>query len=313
MKKVSIAIGELQSRYGDKEAIRIAKEAGADAVDFCLEDFGGRYDYRVERSIYSKPESEFKEYFSDLKAYADEIGIEICQTHGRGFGFFNKKDEDQALIENARLDFYASSILGAPICVVHAVTTMFHPDAEPQFMRDLNFDMYNRMIPLAKNYGVKIATETFGDALGGKCCDFFGNIDEFIDSYERICAYSDNADWLTVCVDTGHTNKASRFNGNPEPARAIRMLGSRITCLHLNDNNKMSDQHLIPFIAKCGSFIEGTIDWDDTLDALDEIGYNGVYNLELSMCRYGAEIMPEFARFAVAVLKNALNKRENNK
>ena len=32
--KVSISIGELQEQYGDREALRLAKEKGADAVDF---------------------------------------------------------------------------------------------------------------------------------------------------------------------------------------------------------------------------------------------------------------------------------------
>lgn len=311
MKKISIATGELQSRYGDREALRIAKEAGADAVDFCLEDFCGRYDYRNGGSVYSKSQAEIREYFSDLKQYADELGLEICQTHGRGCGFMAKESEDEALLRNAEIDFFVTAILGAPICVIHAVTTMFHPDAEPQFMRDLNFDMYTKLIPLAKKQGVKIATETFGDALDGKCCDFFGNIDEFIDSYNRICAVGDNADWLTVCVDTGHTNKASRFGDNPTPDEAIRMIGSNVTCLHLNDNNKMSDQHLIPYVAKRGARIEGVIDWDKVFDSLDAIGYNGVYNLELTLSRYGVEIMPEFCRFAIAVLRNALDQRAN--
>ncbi len=310
MKRISIATGELQGYYGDKEALRIAKEAGADAVDFCLEDFCGRYDFRNADSVYAKSKEEIYGYFSDIKRYADELGLEICQTHGRGYGFMAKRPDDDALLHNAEIDFFVTSILKAPVCIVHAVTTMFHPDAEPQYMRDLNFDMYNKMISLAKRYGVKIATETFGDALGGKCCDFFGNINEFIDSYERICAYGDNADWLTVCVDTGHTNKASRFNNNPLPDTAIRMLGSRVTCLHLNDNNKMTDQHLIPYVEKRGAAIDGVIDWDSVFDALDDIGYNGVYNLELSISRYGLEVMPEFCRFAIAVLRNALDKRE---
>ena len=71
MFKIGLSIGALQARYGDKEALRIAKEIGADAVDFGLEDFNGRYDYRNKDSIYSAPEEKLCEYFSDLKKYAD--------------------------------------------------------------------------------------------------------------------------------------------------------------------------------------------------------------------------------------------------
>lgn len=309
MFKIGLSIGALQARYGDKEALRIAKEIGADAVDFGLEDFNGRYDYRNKDSIYSAPEEKLCEYFSDLKKYADELGLEISQTHGRGFGFRNIKDEDDALIENARLDCLVTALLGAPVCVIHAVTTMFHMDADPQFMRDLNFDMFMRILPHAKTYGIKIATETFGDVHGGVCCDFFGNLDEFIASYEQVCAIGDNKKYFTICMDTGHTNKATKFNGNPKVPEAIRRLGSDITVLHLNDNNTVCDQHLIPFVEKSGQPINGTIDWDETFAALKEIGYKGVYNMELHLPRYGEEIMPETGAFAIKVLRNALAKK----
>lgn len=308
MFKISLSTWQLQERYGDKETLRIAKEIGADAIDFSLEDFNGRYDYRNKKSIYSASEEEFCAYFSNLKKYADELGIEICQTHGRGFGFRNLKDEDDALIENARLDCLATSLLGAPVCVMHAVTTMFHETASAQFMRDLNFEMFVQILPYAKEYGIKVATETFGDVHGGKCCDFFGNLDEFISSYERVCAIEDNRKYFTVCMDTGHTNKATKFNKNPQVADAIRQLGDRITVLHLNDNNTICDQHLIPFVNKNVAPIDGTIDWAETMKALKDIGYKGVYNLEVNLHRYGEEIMVDTGAFAIKVLRNFLEK-----
>lgn len=50
--KVSISIGELQEQYGDREALRLAKEMGADAVDF--NTCGRKWDYRNPDSVYSK-------------------------------------------------------------------------------------------------------------------------------------------------------------------------------------------------------------------------------------------------------------------
>ena len=47
-----------------------------------------------------------------------------------------------------------------------------------------------------------------------------------------------------------------------------------------------------------GGKINGTIDWDETFAALKEIGYKGVYNMELHLPRYGEEIMPETGAFA---------------
>ena len=307
MIKIGISTYALQQYYGDKEALRIAKECGADAIDFSL----ASEDYRNEKSPFHKSEAEFVEYYTNLRKYADSIGLEICQTHGRCPGLKNEKEHDDALIENARLDCYATALLGAPTCVIHAVTTMSHMEATPEFMHELNLKQFGLILPFAKQYNVKVATETFGDVHGGAKCDFFGNNCEFIKSYnltkERFPEY---ADYFTVCMDTGHTNKATKFNNNPLPPQAIREIGSDITVLHLNDNTTDSDQHLIPFVGKKTWKIPGTIDWDDTFDALDEIGYNGVYNMELELIRYGEEVMDHVVRLAVATLRNFISKRK---
>lgn len=297
MKQISISIAILQAKYGNEESLRIAKEIGADGVDFNLCD----YDRMDPECIYSKSDAEIKKYFEHLKELADELGIKIFQTHGRLQGFKDIDEEDKNLIENARIDCLATAALGAPVCVMHAVTTIFlGPDAEPEKMRQLNFDMFTQIVPFAKQYGIILATETFGDAVKFTCCDFFGNIEEFIKSYNRVCAVDDYAQYFKICVDTGHSNKAMRF-GNPTPADVIRLLGPNIVVLHLNDNDTLTDQHKVP--------MSGTIDWEDTFNALDEVGYDGVYNMELGLNHFGKDFEVEEAAFAIKVMKNILKDR----
>ena len=100
-------------------------------------------------------------------------------------------------------------------------------------------------------------------------------------------------------MDTGHTNKASRF-GFPKPPEAIRQLGADITVLHLNDNDTLTDQHKIP--------MTGTIDWADTMRALEDIGYNGIYNMELNLRHFGSGFEIETAAFAVRVMRHMLGR-----
>ncbi len=301
-KKISISIGAFQNLYGDRRALEIAAEIGADAVDFATHAFGKpTWDYRNPDSIFAQGDDAIVQYYSELKAYATSLGIVIGQTHGRGEGFVNKKDEDDAQVENARLDLLAASALGASTCVIHNATSINHgPNPDPKLMRDLSFDQYTRMLPYAAKYRVKLATETFGDAVRFNSIDFFGDIQEFLMTYNRIRAASEYRDWFTVCMDTGHTNKASRF-GNPKVGDVIRMLGDQITVLHLNDNDTLTDQHKLP--------MTGTIDWKDTLDALDEVGYSGIYNMELNLPHFGKGFEIETAAFAVKVLRHMLNNR----
>ena len=104
---------------------------------------------------------------------------------------------------------------------------------------------------------------------------------------------SENGEFLTACMDTGHTNKAMRFYNNPSPGDFIRSLGPRLGILHLHDNNGHWDDHLLPGM--------GNIDWPAVFDSLDEIGYSGVYNFELAM-RFGS-MREEFVRFAGKYLR----------
>ena len=300
-KTVSLSLFTLQRLYGDMRAIEIANEIGLKAVDFSTDMKW--CNVSNPESPYSKGDEAVIEYYSKIRKFADDNGIKICMTHGRVPGFKNIPEEDEILIENARLDCLAASVLGAPVCIIHAVTTIYMgPECPPELMHELNFKMFTRIIPFAKKYGIKIATETFGDAVKFEACDFFGNIDEFIKSYNDIRSVEDFKDYFTICVDTGHSNKASRFNNNPEPAEVIRRLGSDITCLHLNDNDKMTDQHKIP--------MTGCINWEDVFDALDEIGYTGCYNMEIVLNKYGNEMAIETGAFAVKLLKNFLRKRK---
>lgn len=296
-KKISLSVGRLQRVYGDREALNIAKRAGFDAVDF--DTCASRWDYRRPDSVFARSDDEIASYFADLRRHADAIGLEIGQTHGRITGFRNRKDEDDALIENARLDCLAANALGAPTVIIHSVTTIhMGADADPALMHDLNYDMFSRILPHAKRYGVGIASETFGDATGLGCCDFFGNLKELVASYERVTRDGDNAKYMSYCVDTGHSHKATRFEGNPSSADVIRALGKEISTLHLNDNDTFSDQHKLPKT--------GTIDWHDVFDALDEVGYAGNYNMELNLAWFGQGFLVETAEFAAKLLRYLL-------
>ena len=296
---VGISIGALQKKYGDIRAIEIASEIGADAVDFAIEDSDA--DYRNPESVYSKGKDAILEYYSKVKERADSVGIIINQTHGKMPGFRNIQSEDEALVKNTELDCFVTSVLGADTCIVHNATSIFlgaNPD--PELMHKLSFNMFSQIVPFAKKHNVKIATETFGDAVKFSACDFFGNIEEFEKAYKAIKDIDELKDYFTICVDTGHSNKAMRYS-NPTPADVIRRLGKEVTVLHLNDNDTLTDQHKIP--------MTGTINWNDVFDALDEIGYSGVYNMELNLRHFGKDFLVETAEFAVKVMKNILSER----
>ncbi|MBQ7399622.1 MAG: sugar phosphate isomerase/epimerase [Clostridia bacterium] len=292
MKKlIGISIFELQKTYGDERALEIAAQIGADAVDFDI----NCYSCETKGSIYQKSDKEIEEYFKGLKAKADSLGLIISQTHGRLRVFFNDPIKDEAAIRDARLDCMVTKILGAPYCVMHSIaTSITGPDASADYMHETFDRVFAEILPFAKSNGIKIAIETMGDSPVYGCCDFFGVLDEFKKSYDRISKIGDNADYLCCCIDTGHVNKAMRF-GNPTPEEFISTMGSAVKCLHLNDNDTLTDQHKPPKT--------GVINWNKVLSALDEVGYDGVYNLELNLCHFGRGFEIETAEFSIKLLR----------
>ena len=292
MKKViGISTFTLQKLYGDIRALEIAKEVGADAVDFSLDN----QSVLDESSIYSKSDDVIIEYYKKIKSKADELGIFICQTHGRLRVFFNNKEKDDATIKDARIDCLVTKVLGAPFTVMHAIaTSITGPDAESSYMHKLYYDTFSKIIPFAKMYDVKIAIETMGDSPLYNCCDFFGVLSEFKTAFERLSSVNDNKDYLCCCIDTGHVNKAMRF-GNPTPDTFIRAMGSSVKCLHLNDNDSLTDQHKPP--------LTGIINWKDVLSALEDIKYDGVYNLELNLSHFGKGFEIETAEFSIKLMR----------
>ena len=298
-RKISISFHDFQRALGEKGAIDLAKELGLDAIDFCLIS----YDSGNPGSVYSGGDDAVYEHFTDLRRYAENAGVEIYQTHGRIKAYNYDEEHNKNQLASFRCDAIATAALGAKYCVVHNVHLGLDAPAEDQ--RSYNNRMFDDFMPHAKEFGIMIATENLGDQVtpeGREGVDFFGDKNEFLNAYNEISSRNGNAPYICTCVDTGHINKASRFQGQPKPHEMIAAMGSSIKCLHLNDNDCMTDQHLVP-----GA---GNIEWEKVFAALKNAGYDGVYNMELDTQRFGFDVplMKQYAAFSMSVLKKLLEK-----
>jgi sugar phosphate isomerase/epimerase len=105
---------------------------------------------------------------------------------------------------------------------------------------------------------------------------------------EELIALHDsyNCEHVKLCWDFGHGNTAVPER-HPE---AIRMLGSRLKCTHIDDNHGGKDEHLLPFL--------GTVPWEKVMPVLKEIGYTGTLNLEVGFNKY----MPDDLKDTASVM-----------
>lgn len=299
---VSISTVMLQRKLGDIGALEAAKSVGADAVDISLAD----EDYRNEDSLFSKGDDAVCEYYMKLKKKADELGIQIGQTHGFNPPVMGDDEEYNTVVvpENSRFNCMATAILGAPICVFHPAGTMANRDASDEFMFSKTFDYIMTVLKYAKQYGVKFGLETVGSNYKlNNTIDFFGDFNKYLDIYSRIDAIEEYKGHFTCCVDSGHTNMAVQF-GMPTVGDAIRKMGKNVGAVHLHDNNGCIDQHTI--------IGRGTVDWKDVFDALYEVGYEGTYNSETYFNCKDRDFMIEEARYTVNVIKKLLSRYSFN-
>ena len=300
MKKIGISIGALQSLYGEKRALEICAESGFDAVDFNLKRYG-----RDDFPIYADGDEAVIEHFSGIGEHAKRLGLIVSQTHGRNRIATKDPEFCKQMEWVSRMDLLATKALGAPACVIHSITTKAFPDGDSAFMHDKNLSFFRALAPHAEAFDVNIAFETFGDAgvNGKRVIDFFGDSRELKKSFDALDSHK-----KVICIDTGHTNKAHAVglpDGSPVPdvIETIRMFGKDIKVLHLNDNNGFTDQHLPPMCK-----MEGGVKWDGVYAALDEVGYDGVYNFELSLANFGSDA-ENFVRFLGGYLRRSVEGR----
>ena len=291
MKKIGISCKAVVKRYGISRGFEIIKRAGFDAVDYSVEE------YKPEDNIYGGSDDAFESHFYEIKKKAEEWELEISQTHGRCATYFPNDEERTVWVDKVNaLDLRATAALGAPSCVTHFINNTRWGKQPPELLHRLTASMYGKMVPYAERYGVNIAMETFGAARvsGDRIRDFFADPKEFKYQFDRL-----NTKNKTICVDTGHTHEAESF-WVPPPEEMIRILGKDISILHLHDNSGHWDDHLLPGM--------GNIKWPAVFDALDEVGYSGVYNFELSIA-FAGQLLDEYVAFAGRYLREFVDRR----
>ncbi len=105
--------------------------------------------------------------------------------------------------------------------------------------------------------------------LGIRIC--LENLSAIAQTAEELCAVVDQLDseHFGICLDTGHLNLNDK-----DQRRFILTAGKRLHALHIADNEGERDQHMMPFG-------RGNVDFGEVVQALREVDYEGLFNLEI--------------------------------
>ena len=245
--------------FGDKESIRMCKEAGFDGIDYSL------FKMQPENDILNLPDEERKALAYDLRNYAEKIGITFPQAHSdfeTRYGEIGNSQHYHNLLRS--LEF--ASWMGIPQIVVHTVKYGI-PEDDDFDVYEYNRPFFSGLIPIAEKLNIKIGMENLFHKKPNGIYNYVG----VLGTAEEMNAYRDsfNTDVFVTCCDVGHAAVVG-----VDPAEFIRgMSKDKLTMLHIQDTDNKSDKHWLPYMGKH--------DWDAITSALAEIGYEGNMNLEV--------------------------------
>ena len=223
------------------------------AAGFRYADYNFCTDHVRRGGIYT---DDFAGYLKSVAHTARRLGIRLVQAHapmGKPF------EDGGALLTDTLRCIDACAAWEIPNIVVHS-------GYRRGLTREETFEENRRFfLPLlarAERYGVNILVENFNKI----CLDGYYWIDNVPDLL-RMVEYVDHPLFHAV-LDVGHANM------QPMPQdEAIRLLGRHLYALHIQDNMGDVDTHLTPFL--------GTLNMDEVMTGLADIGYRGYFTFEV--------------------------------
>lgn len=260
------------------ESMRRCKAAGFDVLDLNMSAM------QWEKNVFAQEDWQYQA--DRIREAAETIQVTFCQSHtpyrlGK-FVHFPTQEEDDFFDEITRRSIIVSGMLGVSWAVIHPVTASVDSEYRLEDNISLNHEVYDAAVVLAEKEHVGIAFENMCDS---------DNKRRFAATTEELKSLVDSWKGANVgaCWDIGHGNRTY-----VDSVRPLKEMGSYIKALHVDDNHGVTDEHLLPF--------QGKVHWEEIMQTLKEIGYQGDFVYELSSNDHIPDALKDsVARLAVGV------------
>lgn len=231
--------------YGLHGTIELCAENGFEAIDYPA--------HIEEYYTTAQPDS----FYTELRRHTEDKGITFDQAHIPFTAALHNEDFFEEMLPKIIDSLHSCYLLGVKYAVTHPCKVHhFAKEGDTEGMLEYNINYFKRLRHYLDEYGICLALENAGKY----------SVSETPDIFNRLLDELGNEPYV-ACVDTGHFNISA-----VTPQDAIRAMNSRIKCLHVHDNDGTRDMHTVPF--------QGTIDWEETMKALSDIGYRGNLSFE---------------------------------
>ena len=263
------------------QGLSFMKNMGFDAADMPAFFF-----YALESS--PKPEA----VVETIHRAAQEAGIRVELCH---LPFNPKADATAEDIEHYKLSMRKAmdnaKLLDVDYAVVHPHVPIYPIDEyDEKKQHETVMELLTPLAEYAAKIGLTIVVENMRNVRGPE------NIRRYCSTPEELCAVVDPLG-LGVCWDFGHAHLRDVL-----PSEWLGYMGKRIKMLHVHDNFPYHDAHLAPFM--------GRVNWEDDMQGLKAIGYQGLFNYEIATHHIPAPAREDYARLLVKTANTLLDMME---
>jgi sugar phosphate isomerase/epimerase len=206
---------------------------------------------------------------ADLQQWLVEAGLELHGVHapigesfsgGRWGPPLTLASTDAAVrakaVAEAEAALHIARRLPFGVLVAHiGLPRSQHPTAADN-SRDAARRSLDTLVTAAEPLGVQVAIEVIPNELSRA-----GSLVHFVDT-------AFEASGIGICLDFGHAHM------DGDLVEAIETVSEHLVTTHVHDNRGRNDDHLVPF--------DGTIDWPGALTAIQKVGYDGPFVLEIA-------------------------------
>lgn len=271
--EICMQMGGLLERYGIEKTCQMISNAGFTAVEMQFDHawFSGNVYKGIlpTQNVFDRPIEEVVEYYKNDLEIIKKYNLKPLQAHAPFPAYVSEHPQilDYA-IETYKKCIKYCDIIGIKNLVIHGISRSRGDSFSYEQIHDLNIKLYSSLIDELKGTSVTVCLENLFEHCGGNdyiegiCADPYEAVD-YIDTLNKMCG----EDHFGLCLDTGHLNII-----RGEVRQYVSILGNRIKCTHIHDNDGHSDEHLTPYA--------GTFSWEHFLVAFKAIKYEGYFSFE---------------------------------